>query len=342
MIHHPIIYVRDFQNDVPRPAPKPYLRAILAALPLLALYRPLRHPLSCGMSILRGATHFNETVNLFKKGEHREALFQLADTGMAVAAVALFFFHPVFSLLATSAADLFIHLRTLIGTIRQGQWEKGMEALAWLFLDTLFILSICYGAIEITVACMLLQIALDFHLLKQHFLKGDFLEGISQLIVTTAHLQQVAPQIKVLKWKWEVQPDCLAELKQDKRGFVYLDIPDEYLNSLLALCDDPNVTLPPYFGPGKAGAHISVILANEMRDRPGFTLPEVGKKFSFRISHMDALAPDGWSGKVYILALSSSELEALRIRHNFSPKIRGHDFHLTFGRLAPSLAAKVN
>jgi hypothetical protein len=344
MISHPIIYVRDFQNDVPRPVEKPYARALLAALPLLALYRPLRNPLSCGMSLLRSATHFHESVQLFEKGKNREAIFQLVDTGLAVAAVGLFFFHPVLSLLATSSADMFIHLRTLFIAVREAQWEKGMETLAWLFLDALFIVSICHGSIEITVACMLLQIALDFYLLRGHFLKGDFLQGISQLILATVHLQQVAPQIKVLKWKWVVQPECVAELKQAKNGFIYLDIPDEYLSSLIELCDDPNVKLPPYFGSGKAGAHVSVILSDEMHSRPGFTLPEIGKKFSFRITHMEALKPDDWNGvdKVYFLALSSPELEALRSRHHFSSKIMDHDFHLTFGikNSAPAFAAK--
>lgn len=332
MINYPIIYVRDFQNDVPRPAEKPCARVLLAALPLLALYRPFRNPLSCGMSALRSVTHFHETIRLFEKGKTREALFQLVDAGLAVVAVALFFFRPVLSLLATSSADLFIHLRTLLAAVRAGQWEKSMETVAWVFLDALFILSICHGSIETTVACMLLQIALDFYLLREHFLEGDFLEGISQLILTTVHLQKAAPQIKVLKWKWVVQPECVAELKQAKNGFVYLDIPDEYLNNLLELCDDPNVKLPPYFGPGKAGAHVSVIMAEEMRNRRGFTLPEIGKKFTFRISHMDALKPGGWDGvkTVYFLALTSPELEALRSRHHFSPKISDHDFHITF------------
>ncbi len=174
---------------------------------------------------------------------------------------------------------------------------------------------------------------MDLSLSAKHFSKGQYLEGVCEALLASGHTLQAIPQLKVLEWKWKYNPNLTAELKQNERGFVYLDIPDEYVHSLFELCDDPKAQLPPYFGENRSGAHISVILTSEMLAKNGLTIADVGKKFTFRIAQMNSVKPDGWNevDKVYFLTLSCPELESVRQRHGFSPKIQDHDFHLTFG-----------
>ena len=196
-------------------------------------------------------------------------------------------------------------------------------------LDLLFVASFCYGAIEITVACMLLQIGVGCYLSLRHFQEGNYLEGMCQAVLTGSHIYQAIPQIKLLQWTRAHGSSFKAELKQDKRGFVYLDMPDEALHSLFEHFKKDNMREPPYFHKGMAGAHVSVILAEEVRERGGIPIDAIGKEFIFQISHFDVVKPSS-TKNVYILSGLSSELDATRMRHGFSPRIHGHDFHFTF------------
>jgi hypothetical protein len=345
VINHPITFHRDFRNDFLPLNPQEEgiaercKKVALATLPLLGLHRPFRGPLSVGMSCLRTATHAFQMMENFKRGDIQEGSFHLLNASLATASIALFFFNPIYCFLFSSVSDLIMNFRTCIEYVREGNYQKALESMVFMTLDLLFLASFCYGAIEVTVGCMILQILINLHLSADHFKKGHYFEGVCQALLGGAHLHQVFPQLKVLQWKWQNQPSLSAELKQDDRGFVYLDIPDEHVNTLFQLCDEAGAELPPYFGKGMAGAHVSVISSDEMR--AGLTIADVGKKFNFRIVNADAIRPSGWKGvdKVWYLTLDAPELESLRVRNGFSPRISDHDFHLTFGiKRAPALA----
>jgi len=345
MINYPVTYHRDFRNDFPYLKTKPPIttnspqglwqkcqKCALAALPLLSLHRPFRGPLSCAMSSLRSVMHTTQMIENLKRGNIKESFFQFIHVSLATAAVGLFFFNPIFCFFFSSVSDLIINCRNLIESIKTLNAQEAIEALAFMALDLLFLISFCYGSIEITVACMILQIILDFYMSAEHFKKGNYFEAACQAILGGGHVSQAIPQLKVLQWKWKYNPILTAELKQDERGFAYLDIPDEYVDSLFELFGDKQAELPPYFGKGRAGAHVSVILIEELGAH-GLKMEDIGKKFTFRIVNMDSVKPDGWKGvnKVYFLTLSCPEIESLRVRHGLPPKINHHDFHLTFG-----------
>jgi hypothetical protein len=250
---------------------------------------------------------------------------------LSTASVCLFFFNPVFCFLASSVSDLLIAAQTCVQTLQKGDYKEALKSVFHVSLNLLFLAAICYGAIELTVACMLVQIALDLYDFAKHFKAGNYLEGGCQLLLGAGRLYQLTPQLKLLHWKMSHNPTLNGELKQAKNGFVYVDIPDEQLYSLFELYKSQGMELPPYFEKGMAGAHISAILSQEMA-KSGITLNDIGKKFSFRIASVDSVRPDGWKdvNKVHFLTLSCPELENLRMRHGFSQKIYDHDFHLTF------------
>ncbi len=340
MINHPVTYHRDFRNDFPPQTERPDEQLIrkcqkvaVATLPLLSLHRSLRAPISFGMSGVRSITHISQMTEHLQAGRINAGLYHFLHASLATSAVGFFFFNPTLSFLSSSVSDFIINSRSFIEQAYDGKIKEALEALAYTSMDLLFLASICYGAIEITVACMIMQVLLDLHNSAENFKQGDYLGGMCQTLLAVAHMHQAVPQLKVLQWKQTHNPVLTAELKQTKDGFVYLDIPDEYVKTLFPLCDDPKAVLPPYFGKGMAGAHVSVISADEMKASSGITIDDIGKKFSFRIVNADSVKPDGWKGvdKVHFLTLACPEIEAMRTRHGFSPKMGNHDYHITFG-----------
>jgi hypothetical protein len=96
MINHPVTFHRNYNNDFPDSREKQpksiYERCqsiAIAALPLLALYRPLRGPLTAGLSCIRMATHAQQMVAHFKQGHFNETAFHFLHTTLAIGTLAL-------------------------------------------------------------------------------------------------------------------------------------------------------------------------------------------------------------------------------------------------------------
>ena len=339
MISHPVIYHRDFRHDLSNifktgEITEPYRKKVLALLPIIALHEPFRRPLSLGMTSLRTVGHISQLIKHLKENNGKEGVYSFLQVSLGTASIGLFFFNPIFSQLSTTTGDLISNSRAFIERVKTGDRQKAIESLSAMALDTLFLASFCYGSIEITVACMMLQIGTNIIYTGSHFKEGNYFEGVCQAIVAGSQVNQAIPQLKLLQWVWKYKPLLSADLKQDKSGFTYLDIPDEYVHSLFKHYENDQAKLPPYFGPKRAGAHVSVIVSNEMKTKPGLKIEELGKKFDFRIVNMRSLKPHGWNGvnKVYFLTLSCFAAESMRSGYGFSPKISDdHDFHLTFG-----------
>lgn len=359
MINHPITFHRNFQFDLSFKQKlsenEPELgelsestwafpsfeevvekgkRVAVATLPVIAAYcHSARGPLSCVMSCIRVISHADLVWTYGKNREFHLAAFHAMHVALAVCALVLFFFNPVLCFLCSSISDLILNLNDLVQYALEKDVQGALQSLAFIVLDLLFLTSFMFGTIEMVVACLILQTILALYICIKAALNGEYLESLCSLALAGAHVQQLVPQTKLLHWKNTRHPVCTAEIKQDARGFVYLDIPDEYLGELLAMTGDPKAELPPYFGKDRAGAHISVIAADE-GGRPLTLRPQdVGKKVSFQIVHVDAVKPDGWKGmkKVHFVTVRSPELQDFRTQYGLSPKLDGHDFHITFG-----------
>ena len=104
------------------------------------------------------------------------------------------------------------------------------------------------GAIQITVACMLLQVALDVYHFAKHVKKGEYLEAVCSAILGGAHLHAAIPQCKLLAWTLKHGgAEFTAELKQNAQGFVYLDVPDEYVYELFAILGETGAQVTSLF-----------------------------------------------------------------------------------------------
>jgi hypothetical protein len=79
------------------------------------------------------------------------------------------------------------------------------------------------------------------------------------------------------------------------------------------------------------GAHISVFTDEELEGMPKI-IPEEGEIFPFFLRSVESVNPEGWDEmeRVWFVTVESKELEALRKKYGFTPKMFGkHEFHIT-------------
>jgi len=329
-INYSYLYQRDWSRDVPPPNTDNtnwnWKQKAIAVLPLLALHRSCRAPLSMALSGVRVITQVQTTLTAIKLENINEAVYHFFHSCLTTAAFGLLFFHPALSYTVTSFSDFVNHMNELKTFACIGDSWSACGAFSQAMLDGLFLASILYGSIEILVICASLQIILELHNSGKHFRKGNYFEGFCQGILAAAHLKQVIPQYQLLQWKYETAPVLEGTLRRNAQGFVYLDIPDEQIFSLLEYCGKIGIEPPPYFKNGMAGGHISVIAANEATER----IAHLNQKFSFRISHVDAF--EAGAKTIHLVAVACPELEQVRLEQGLSRRLGGdHDFHITYG-----------
>lgn len=139
----------------------------------------------------------------------------------------------------------------------------------------------------------------------------------------------------------EMNLSHVGTLHKTDKGFVYLKVSDDYITQILPLLHNKNLQPPPYFGPGLVGAHVSIILPGELDWSHPPQFPSMGTEFPFNISHFKMVSSENqpsspYTKKVdryYFFTLEAPALELLRITAGLSPKIDGHDFHITVGVL---------
>lgn len=118
-------------------------------------------------------------------------------------------------------------------------------------------------------------------------------------------------------------------LQENKDGFVYLKVDDDYIHKLFPLLHRPNYEEPPYFrSKNSPGAHVSVFYTKETA-KIG-EIQEIGKKFEFEINHFKSVPPG--SNDYLVLTIIAPELEALRKKYGFRSFINGHEFHITIAK----------
>lgn len=259
-----------------------------------------------------------------------QVLLSLAALALIITALATPYLNPSVGLLFIGMDDIIGNMREIVKNIKNGDKKQLFENMALLTASLLYITFLSTGHIEILATCMLLQILVNLGHAIQAFRRGDHLEGTCHFISSILLLFGVIPQIRVIAWKWQTHPKLEGELCRDERGFVYLKVDDQLLFELNK--QFPGQSLPPYFGPKKAGAHVTVIPVGELP--PGTPLPELGQKVPFNIASYDSLKPEGWNGvsNVSFLAIHAPALDTFRSNYHLPPKVHGtHDFHITFG-----------
>ncbi len=120
-----------------------------------------------------------------------------------------------------------------------------------------------------------------------------------------------------------------GELKIKSSGFVYLKVDDDYIHTLFPMLGlkAEGFKEPPYFRTKEApGAHISVFYEDEH-----IVPTEIGQYFHFELKQITIIKTSKDTSYA-ILQVESPELEKLREEYGLSPKLFGHEFHISLAK----------
>lgn len=123
-----------------------------------------------------------------------------------------------------------------------------------------------------------------------------------------------------------------GQLKQDKQGFVFVDIDDRYIDDLMALIQAEGFEKPPYFNqPDLVGAHITVISAEEAEENAIGKIDELGMEIPFSIKACEIIEFKKWEDVdfLYLVTIKAPLLEEIRKKYGLAKT--PHDFHITIG-----------
>ncbi|MFZ0564627.1 MAG: hypothetical protein WAM28_00290 [Chlamydiales bacterium] len=149
---------------------------------------------------------------------------------------------------------------------------------------------------------------------------------------------QVEDQPQVLEKAMSL--DAFGALKEKRNGYLYLDLPNEYISELLPLINCPGQMIPPPHFESKQGigAHISVIDTDERIKHDIWEIDEIGQTFNFEIKEVRSTKIK-WrkiTKKIWVLTFNSPQLEELRESYGLSSTPKGYDFYLLIGQQIPS------
>ena len=117
-----------------------------------------------------------------------------------------------------------------------------------------------------------------------------------------------------------------------QNNFVYLDIDDAYIHSLISFIQEEGFVEPPYFSqPCTAGAHISVMYPEEMLKYGIKRISECDQSMCFTLKSCKVVRPLSWKevDEAYVIIVDAPALDALRKKYGM-PK-PANPFHITIG-----------
>lgn len=139
-----------------------------------------------------------------------------------------------------------------------------------------------------------------------------------------------------------IQIEHKGILKQKENGYLYLEVSKDFIAQSLPLIDAPGKIVPPrhYSSKKGIGAHISVMYENEQIENEIWEIKELGREYTFTLLELRTvkLNKDNKMKKLWLIAVSSPELEKLREKYGLSSLLKGHDFHITVGTQIPGKA----
>lgn len=212
-IKEPFYYHREYKNDIPQQPSDNGIentwlntckRVSIAALPFVSLYKPLSFPLSLGMGGMRAVTSFAQLMENIQIGKTQDIGFSLAQTGVAVVALAgTIFAHPLGMFICT-VQDIAMETAQLIHHLHSGEHKKAMESCLNLINNSLYLALFSHGGLELSIASLAMQILIGLNHSYAEFAKGRCIEGTRHLLMSMVRGNQLCGQVQMLQFKREI------------------------------------------------------------------------------------------------------------------------------------------
>lgn len=122
-------------------------------------------------------------------------------------------------------------------------------------------------------------------------------------------------------------------LKQKSNGFVYLDVDNSYITSLIPTLQCSGELRPLPTAARSLGAHISVF-----NEQENVSPEELNTPFEFSVKEIRSFTLHTRDGlkKQWVIAVDAPQLEQLRTKYGHKEKLQGHDFHISLGKMVPT------
>lgn len=120
-----------------------------------------------------------------------------------------------------------------------------------------------------------------------------------------------------------------GQLLMKSDGFGYIKVDDEYIHTLFPMLGlaEEGFKKPPYFRSADSpGAHISIFYVDE-----NIFPEEIGQTFHFALKDIVIVRPSQKTSYA-VLQVEAPELEKLREKYGLSPKLHGHEYHISIAK----------
>jgi hypothetical protein len=171
-----------------------------------------------------------------------------------------------------------------------------------------------------------------------------FIQTILLLVILTSPLVAavdylIEDQLHVIEKVCQIEQK--GRLMQKANGYLYIEVSDDFIAVALPLidCRGKIVPLSHYTRKKGIGAHISVILEDERIWNDIWEVKELGQEFTFTVMELRTVKQ---AKKLWLLAVDAPDLENLRESYGLSPKLKGHDFHITIGSEVPNQRKEIS
>ena len=113
--------------------------------------------------------------------------------------------------------------------------------------------------------------------------------------------------------------------QQEKNGFTYVDVDDNFIWRGVEVIKKFGFEEPPYFEEGGVGAHITVM--DTVEGKPVDISDILGQKIDFTVEEFASVIPGG--REYFVMLVKADKLDQIREEKGLK-KIK-HPFHITIG-----------
>lgn len=234
-LYEPSYFQRNFEHDLSSFGGESKFvcaakRVALIALPFIALYKPFGSFISLVMGTMRTFSNCFTVIVAFSEGKMVAFLREMGKVALSVLSLVTTFFQFTLGALITTGVDCILSAYDCIQYLREGKIEKAIDALLQTVSSALYLALIFSGALEVTLASLIVQAILSLFQAKEEFFEGKYLEGIAKTLMGAIRFYEAGCAAFTLKRRDELFDKFALLLKRIKKGKEFTHLVESELN----------------------------------------------------------------------------------------------------------------
>ena len=202
IINEPQFYQRNCENDFPSAEKESNLyRFAQIALPYICLYNPAAKAISLGLGSARVCSCFYATCNSW---ENKTWALPMAQTGFAVASLAITFCHFRLGLLATTSIDMFFSAVQIYVALQAGDKIKAFQHALQTLSSVAYLSIMLTAALEAILISVIIQAAAQFVQACIEYAKDRRPEALAKLGLACLYAARVPEYAALIRQRNEL------------------------------------------------------------------------------------------------------------------------------------------